>query len=146
FEKRQGWCQYFASAGALLLRLEGVPTRFVSGFRLRSGLLRGGHYVVREADAHAWIEVWLPGNGWVEADPTPSAAYEAAHGGLDEGWLAEAWERVKGLVSRVWGAAWGAVPALLWQELQALLREPAVHLGAVLAGGAFLLALAAMAW
>jgi protein-glutamine gamma-glutamyltransferase len=78
FEKRQGWCQYFASAGALLLRLEGVPTRFVSGFRLRSGLLRGGHYVVREADAHAWIEVWLPGTGWVEADPTPSAGYDAA--------------------------------------------------------------------
>lgn len=146
FEKRQGWCQYFASAGALLLRLEGVPTRFVSGFRLRSGLLRGGHYVVREADAHAWIEVWLPGTGWVEADPTPSAAYETAHGGLDEGWLAEAWERAKGLVSRVWGAAWRAVPALLWQEVQALLREPAVRAGVFLGGGALLLLLAVTAW
>ena len=146
FEKRQGWCQYFASAGALLLRLEGVPTRFVSGFRLRSGLLRGGHYVVREADAHAWIEVWLSGTGWVEADPTPSAGYEAAHGVLDEGWLAQAWERVKGLVSRVWAAAWGAMPALLWQELRTLLREPAVRTGAFLAGGALLLLLSVMAW
>jgi transglutaminase-like putative cysteine protease len=146
FEKRQGWCQYFASAGALLLRLEGVPTRLVSGFRLRSGLLRGGHYVVREADAHAWIEVWLPETGWVEADPTPSAAYEAAHGGLDEGWLAEAWERVKGLASRVWGAAWRAVPALLWQELRTMLREPAARVLSLLVGGALLLLLAAMAW
>jgi transglutaminase-like putative cysteine protease len=146
FEKRQGWCQYFASAGALLLRLEGVPTRFVSGFRLRSGLLRGGHYVVREADAHAWIEVWLPGTGWAEADPTPSAGYEAAHGGLDEGWLAQAWERVRGLVSRVWAAAWSAVPALLWQELQDLLHEPAVRTGAFLASGGLLLLLAMRAW
>jgi transglutaminase-like putative cysteine protease len=146
FEKREGWCQYFASAGALLLRLEGVPTRFVSGFRLRSGLLRGGHYVVREADAHAWIEVWLPGKGWVEADPTPSAGYEAAHGVLDERWPAQVWERVKGLVSRLWAAAWAAVPVLLWQELQALLREPAVRTGAFLAGGSLLLLLALRAW
>jgi len=38
--------------------------------------------VVREADAHAWIEVHLAGRGWVEADPTPAAAYEAAHGSI----------------------------------------------------------------
>jgi transglutaminase-like putative cysteine protease len=146
FEKRQGWCQYFASAAALLLRLEGVPTRFVSGFRLRSGLLRGGHYVVRDADAHAWIEVWLPGTGWVEADPTPPAGYEAAHGGLDEGWLAQAWERAKGLASRVRAAAWGAVPALLWREMQAVAREPAVRGAVLFAGGALLLLLARTAW
>jgi hypothetical protein len=53
---------------------------------------------------------------------------------------------VKGLVSRVWAAAWSAVPALLWQELQALLREPAVRTGAFLTGGSLLLLLAVRAW
>ena len=53
FEKKRGWCQYFASAAAVLLRLQGVPTRYVSGFQLRDRLFRGGHYVVRQADAHA---------------------------------------------------------------------------------------------
>jgi hypothetical protein len=82
----------------------------------------------------------------VEADPTPSAGYEAEHGGLDEGWLAQAWEHAKGLASRVWAAAWMAVPGLLWQELQPLLREPAVRTGAFVAGGALLLLLATAAW
>src|SRR5262249_28384683 len=81
------YCEYFASAAALLLRLEGVPARYVKGFEVKDGSRSGDHYVVREADAHAWIDVYLPGQGWVEADPTPAAEYDDIHAKLGTGVL-----------------------------------------------------------
>ncbi len=79
FEKKRGYCEYFASAAAVLLRLEGVPARYVTGYNVGEGNRVGGHYVVRDSDAHAWIEAYVAGTGWVEADPTPAAEYEALH-------------------------------------------------------------------
>lgn len=79
FEKKRGYCEYFASAAAILLRLQGVPTRYVTGFSMDASEAAFGHYVVRESDAHAWIEAWMPGRGWVEVDPTPAADYAAVH-------------------------------------------------------------------
>ena len=73
FDKKRGYCEYFASAAAVLLRLQGVPTRYVTGFSMDAAEFAGGHYVVRESDAHAWIEAYIPGRGWIEADPTPAA-------------------------------------------------------------------------
>jgi transglutaminase-like putative cysteine protease len=70
---RVGYCQHFAGAAALLLRMAGVPTRVVAGFA--TGEPTGdGRYVVRDADAHAWIEVYFEGIGWVPFNPTPAAA------------------------------------------------------------------------
>ncbi len=123
FDKQRGWCEYFASAAAVLLRLQGVPTRYVKGFQLRARLFRGGHYVVRQADAHAWIEAWLPGRGWVEADPTPAAGYDAAHGGPGAGWLDEAWQWLRGLAGRLGAVDWKAVPRVLWTELVAVAQR-----------------------
>jgi hypothetical protein len=79
FDKKRGYCEYFASAAAVLLRLQGVPTRYVTGFSMDAAEFVGGHYVVRESDAHAWIEAWIPGRGWIEADPTPAGDYAAVH-------------------------------------------------------------------
>ena len=92
FEKKRGYCQYFASAAAVLLRQEGVPTRYVSGFHVTENNRIGDHYVIREMDAHAWIESYIQGEGWVQADPTPAAEYEFLHAGLSRGWLARALE------------------------------------------------------
>jgi transglutaminase-like putative cysteine protease len=69
---RAGYCQHFASAAALLLRLAGVPARMVAGFA--TGVRARGHYLVRDLDAHDWIEVYFPGYGWVPFNPTPPAA------------------------------------------------------------------------
>jgi protein-glutamine gamma-glutamyltransferase len=68
-----GDCQHFAGAAALLLRLAGVPTRVVIGFA--TGVPQpGGRFTVRDVDAHAWIEVYFQGYGWVAFNPTPAAA------------------------------------------------------------------------
>jgi LPXTG-motif cell wall-anchored protein len=73
FKTRAGYCQHFAGAAALLLRLAGIPTRVVSGFA--TGKRTGNDsYVVRDEDAHAWIEVYFPGFGWVPFNPTPASA------------------------------------------------------------------------
>ena len=81
FEKKAGYCEYFASAAVLLLRLQGVPARFVKGLSVGPQTDQGGGlHVVRESDAHAWVEAWIPGEGWVEADPTPPGQFADAHG------------------------------------------------------------------
>jgi len=134
FEARAGYCESFASAAAVLLRLQGVPTRYVVGYDVRDEARTGDHYVVRERDAHAWIEAYLPGRGWREFDPTPSAARAALLAGtpawhelLLEGasaFFAELHARVR---------AAGAVAALLWLVRAA--RTPlAVLLGLAVAG------------
>jgi transglutaminase-like putative cysteine protease len=95
FEKKRGYCEYFASAAAVLLRLQGVPARYVAGFNVEEGSRVGDHYVVREADAHAWIEAYVPEAGWLEADPTPPAEYAAVHANMREDRLERLFEWVK---------------------------------------------------
>jgi transglutaminase-like putative cysteine protease len=133
FETKRGYCEYFASAAALLLRLQGVPTRYVTGFNVRDESLVGSHYAVRESDAHAWIESYVPGTGWLEFDPTPSAQFAEVHDAARPGWLARAFERLFGLMSELsararsgsfaaslrWGRCaawhpWRSSPARLW--------------------------------
>ena len=66
----RGYCQMFSGAMALVLRLHGIPARVAVGFT--SGKLRGSDtYVVNDRDAHAWVEVYFPGYGWIPFEPTP---------------------------------------------------------------------------
>jgi protein-glutamine gamma-glutamyltransferase len=73
FETRAGHCEYFASAMAILLRTLGVPSREVNGFLPGEYNDIAGDYIVRASDAHSWVEVYFPGNGWQVFDPTPSS-------------------------------------------------------------------------
>jgi len=70
FHRRQGFCEHFSSAMAVLLRAVGIPTRFAVGFGPGEHNPFTGYYEVREADAHSWVEVNYPGVGWIEYDPT----------------------------------------------------------------------------
>ena len=72
FEHRQGYCTYFASAMVVMLRAVGVPARLAQGYAPGDWVEDRGVFVVREADAHAWPEVYFPEYGWVEFEPTPS--------------------------------------------------------------------------
>jgi transglutaminase-like putative cysteine protease len=73
FSQPAGHCEYFASALALLGRAVGVPTRLVMGYRVTEHS-PFGYYVVRERNAHSWVEAWLPGLGWTTHDATPAEA------------------------------------------------------------------------
>ena len=72
-ETRAGYCQYFAGAMALMLRYLGVPARVAVGFSSGSYDAKTGVWTVTDHDAHAWVEVWFRGYGWLPFDPTPSA-------------------------------------------------------------------------
>lgn len=73
FRYRSGQCEYFASAMVLMLRSQGVPARLVTGFLGGEYNPFEGYYIVRENNAHAWVEAYLPGEGWRIFDPTPPA-------------------------------------------------------------------------
>jgi transglutaminase-like putative cysteine protease len=74
FDAKLGYCQQFSGAMALLLRMAGVPSRVVTGFTSGSLDSKTREYVVRDLDAHSWVEVWYRGIGWVTFDPTPASA------------------------------------------------------------------------
>jgi transglutaminase-like putative cysteine protease len=74
FESRRGFCEHYASAFTFLMRAAGVPARVVTGYQ--GGVVNpvGNYLVVRQAEAHAWSEVWLAGRGWVRIDPTAAVS------------------------------------------------------------------------
>ena len=74
FINRAGHCEYFATAMAVLLRVTGVPTRLVAGYTTGEYNPVGSYYLIRQHDAHTWVEILVPGHGWVEFDPTPASA------------------------------------------------------------------------
>jgi hypothetical protein len=70
FEQQVGWCEPIATAMVVLLRQLGIPARFVTGFQPGTRQILSGQYTVRASDAHAWVELFVPGVGWVPMDPT----------------------------------------------------------------------------
>lgn len=136
FETQRGYCEYFATSAALLLRLQGVPTRYVTGFNVRDESLVGRHYLVRESDAHAWIESYLPGQGWAEFDPTPSAQYAEVHSESRAGFVTAALERLLALASEAVARlrAGSFLPSVRWalRGLEPLAAVAALALGAIL--------------
>jgi len=71
FQIRKGYCEYFASAMAVMLRTLRIPARMVNGFQTGYYNRFGKDFVVRARDAHSWVEVYFPDYGWIPFDPTP---------------------------------------------------------------------------
>ena len=74
FDVRSGFCEIYASSFAVLMRAAGIPARVVTGYQGGEFNPFGKYLIVRQADAHAWTEVWLPDEGWVRADPTAAVS------------------------------------------------------------------------
>ncbi len=75
-ETNRGYCEHFASALALIARMWRIPTRLVVGYKNGSFEGESRSYVFRDRDAHAWVEAYFNGYGWVQFDPTPTGAVE----------------------------------------------------------------------
>lgn len=83
FRHRRGHCEYFASAMVLMLRSQGIPSRLVTGFLGAEYNPLENYYIVRQSNRHAWVEAYLPADGWQVFDPTPpDGRPQSARGGL----------------------------------------------------------------
>lgn len=74
FDEREGYCNYYASAMVMMLRSQGIPARLAAGFAQGSWDPETETFLVRERDAHTWVEVYFPGYSWVEFEPTADEA------------------------------------------------------------------------
>ncbi|WP_026477281.1 transglutaminase TgpA family protein [Alkaliphilus transvaalensis] len=81
FEEQEGYCTYFATAMAVMLRTQGIPTRYIEGYRTPQEAV-DDLYVVRQNNAHAWVEAYIDGIGWVAFEPTPAYQPPALTTGL----------------------------------------------------------------
>ncbi|MBW8759409.1 MAG: DUF3488 domain-containing transglutaminase family protein [Burkholderiales bacterium] len=110
-DRRVGFCEHFATAFVVVLRSMGIPARVVTGYQGADPQLEDGYLIVRQSNAHAWVEYWNPARGWVRADPTAAVAPDRIERG-------RAIQPAAGLV----GSAFNAVsPGLLqrvrtWRE------------------------------
>jgi transglutaminase-like putative cysteine protease len=74
FNSRSGYCEHYASAFTVMMRMAGIPARVVTGYMGGWYNDLGDYLLVRQSDAHAWSEVWFPGTGWSRVDPTAAVS------------------------------------------------------------------------
>ena len=137
FETRRGFCEHIASSMAVMLRAIGVPTRLVTGYGPGERNPLTGYYEVKQSDAHAWVEVYYGGHGWVAYDPT--FGVPIADPGVASRFMAGP---VFAAIGRFFGAtpepvkdaARGAVRAIAVAGRGALASWPFAAAGALIAG------------
>lgn len=83
FSSKRGFCEHYASSFAYLMRAAGVPARIVTGYQGGETNPVGQYLIVRQSDAHAWVEVWLASRGWVRLDPTAAVAPSRVDSGIN---------------------------------------------------------------
>lgn len=89
FETRRGFCEHYAAGFTVLMRAAGLPARVVTGYQGGEYNPVGDYFIVRQAQAHAWSEVWVSGRGWFRVDPTAAVAPERVEWLVDRASLAE---------------------------------------------------------
>ena len=112
-DRREGFCEHFSSAFVVVMRALGVPARIVTGYQGGTVNPLDGLLEVRQSDAHAWAEVWLPERGWTRIDPTAAVAPDRiqqstrlrAPGGLVGGALAQ----ISPNLLQQWRQTWSAL-------------------------------------
>jgi transglutaminase-like putative cysteine protease len=162
-DRRLGFCEHFASAYVVLMRAMGVPARIVTGFQGWDAEPQDGYVVVRNANAHAWAEFWVEGQGWQRADPTAAVAPNRVTQGLALRPAPGAYNVLGQLNPTLWRALRGGWETVnnRWQQLVLnysrqnqfdLLKSIGFSqpdwtaLGQAMAGVIFALALVSLAW
>ncbi|HEY0870335.1 MAG TPA: transglutaminaseTgpA domain-containing protein [Acidothermaceae bacterium] len=105
FVSHQGFCEQFATAAVVMLRSQGIPARLVSGYVDGDLTAVPGERVFRGSDAHAWVQVYYPGVGWVNSDPTAGSIAQVSGHSVRQ--------RIGAALTRLWhrvpGGRWGAL-------------------------------------
>lgn len=83
FDSQRGFCSHYAGSFVFLMRAVGIPARVVIGYQGGEWNESSQYLAVHQFDAHAWAEVWLPGQGWLRVDPTSMVAPERTEQGLE---------------------------------------------------------------
>jgi transglutaminase-like putative cysteine protease len=125
FGTRTGFCGHYASAFTVLMRAGGVPARVVTGYLGGEWNPVGGYLVVRQSDAHAWVEVWLAASGWTRIDPT--AVVEPAR--LERGAFDLLPEAMSASTRLLRGAPWLVHLLQRWDAANAWWNERVVKFG-----------------
>ncbi len=83
FRTKRGFCEHYAGSFALLMRSAGIPARVVTGYQGGEVNPFNNELIVRQADAHAWTEIWIDGEGWLRVDPTAAVSPLRVEGGVN---------------------------------------------------------------
>jgi transglutaminase-like putative cysteine protease len=110
FSTQRGFCEHFASSFVVLMRAAGIPARVVTGYQGGEWNPVDRYLIVRQLDAHAWAELWLPNRGWVRVDPTAAVAPNR----IEQGLLESLTDTDQALVTR------SALPSFAWINRLAL--------------------------
>ena len=84
FQSLRGFCEHYAYSFVVMMRMAGIPARIIGGYQGGELNALNNTLIVRQFDAHAWVEVWLKDRGWVRVDPTAAVAPERVEQGLEE--------------------------------------------------------------
>ncbi|MAY41088.1 MULTISPECIES: DUF3488 and transglutaminase-like domain-containing protein [unclassified Neptuniibacter] len=117
-DTQEGFCGHFASATAFMLRAVGVPARIVTGYQGGELNPYEEYFLIRQYDAHAWVEAWLPSQGWTRLDPTAWVAPERVEAPADE-ILSNDTSFLKDSPFAAWGIANNSVFAQLRLRIEA---------------------------
>lgn len=112
-KKPPAHCEYFASGSTMLLRMAGIPCRFVTGFVATEENDYGGYWIARNSDAHAWVEAYDEERGWIIVEPTPSS-------GQPTPTSRSTWQQLKEYLSAKFREIRSAIQTGTWR--QSLLR------------------------
>jgi len=115
FDNKRGFCAHYAGAMTFLLRAADIPARVVVGYQGGSPGANDEYLIVRQYDAHAWVEAWMPGKGWTRFDPTAAISPERIESGLRD-----AMQEEGSFLENNWTSAqrYGDMAILQWASLR----------------------------
>ncbi|MEX2475487.1 transglutaminaseTgpA domain-containing protein [Marinobacter sp.] len=115
FDEKRGFCAHYAGAATFVFRAAGIPARVVVGYQGGDPGAGDEYLIVRQYDAHAWVEVWLDGQGWVRVDPTAAISPDRVESGLRDAMAEEG-----SFLEDNWASPqrYGNMAALQWASLQ----------------------------
>lgn len=127
FETRYGFCSHYATAFAYLMRVAAIPARVVAGYQGGQWNKVGKFIEVRQANAHAWTEVWLDGKGWTRIDPTEAVAPQRIEQGVDVEQQVSEGQVNFSLMEGEQDDSWVKEARLIWQSLDYNWQRWVIH-------------------